>query len=242
MPEDRYKIDRNKSFERLEHAPIIEAVIEIRCPPEAPWAEDTIPDEVGKRLEGYRFFDSRSIYSQSVDFKDNVAISKSTEKMNWKGVRYRSNDESYVAAFNRDGFVFSRVGSYETWAQFRDEASKVWEVHKSLARPSDIHRIGLRFINRIPLPSGVVDLDEFIYPGPQPPKDLSFPIASFLHKDSFTVPGHPYMINIVRTTSSTPAAGGAVEYAIILDIDVCVQETLRRMTAKSRGILRTCGY
>jgi len=143
MPTDRYEIDRSKIFEHLEHALIIEAVVEIRCPSEVPWAEDTIPDEVGKRLQGYQLLDSMSEYIQNVNIKDSVPIAESMEKVGWKGVRYRSEDDSYVAAFNRDGFVFSRVGPYETWAKFSAEASRVWEVHKSLARPSDVHRIGL---------------------------------------------------------------------------------------------------
>lgn len=224
MPQDRYEIDRSKSFERLEHAPIIEAVIEIRCSAEEPWAEDIIKDTIGERLEGYEFWDSTSRFRQGVKIEDNVPITESMEKVGWRGVRYRSKDESYVAAFNRDGFVFSRVGSYETWEQFSAEASRVWEVHKALAQPSGVHRIGLRFINRISLPGGVVDLDDFIFSGPRPPKDLGFTVSSFLHKDSFSVPGQPYLINIVRTESSEPRAGGNVDYAIILDIDVYVQE------------------
>lgn len=224
MSTDRYEIDRNKGFEHLKHAPIIEAVIEIKCPPQVPWDEDTIPDEVGKLLQGYQFKDSMSEYIQSVNFEDNVAIPELVEKVGWKGVRYQSEDEKYVAAFNRDGFVFSRVGSYETWAKFSAEAMRIWKVHKSIASPSDVHRIGLRYINRIPLPRGEVELDDFISDGPKPPRDLDFPIRGFLHKDTFTVPGHPYLINIVRTTSPSPSAGGEVDYAIILDIDVYFQE------------------
>ena len=237
MSTDRYEIDRGKDFGHLEHAPIVEAVIEIKCPPQVPWNEDTIPDEVGKLLSGYQLLDSRSEYSQTVNFEDNVPIPESMEKVGWKGVRYRSEDESYIAAFNRDGFVFSRVGRYETWEKFSAEASRVWKVHRSLARPSDVHRIGLRFINRIRLPSSGIDLDDFIYPGPQPPKNLGFPIVSFLHKDTFAVPGNPYLINIIRTSSPSPSAGGDVDYAIILDIDVYLQETFEVDDIKIEGHL-----
>ncbi len=237
MPIDRYKIDRNKEFGHLEYAPIIEAVIEIKCPSQVPWDEDTIPDGVAKLLKGYQFKDSRSEYIQKVNFKDNEPIPETMEKVDWKGVRYQSKDEKYVAAFNRDGFVFSRVGSYESWAEFSAEATRGWEVHKGLARPTDIHRIGLRFINQIRLPGTPVDLDDFIYPGPQPPRDLGFTIASFLHKDTFTVPGHPYLINIVRTSSPSPSAGGKVDYAIILDIDVHLQEAFEVDDSKIQGHL-----
>lgn len=228
MPIDRYEIDRNKEFEHLEHAPIIEAVIEIKCPPQVPWDEDTIPEEVAKLLQGYQLLSSRSEYRQKVNIKDNVPIPDPMEKVGWKGVRYQSEDEKYVAAFNRDGFVFSRVGPYETWEQFRTEALRGWDVHKGLAKPSDVRRIGLRFINRIPLPRGEVDLDDFIFPGPQPPRDLPFPFISFLHRDTFKVPGHPYIINIV----SAPSVGSEVDSAIILDIDVYLQEAFKADDSK----------
>ena len=237
MPTDRYEIDRNKVFEHLAHAPIVEAVIEIKCPPQVSWDEDTIPDEVAKLLQGYQLLDSRSEYSQNVNIKDNVHVPEAMEKVGWKGVRYRSEDETYVAAFNRDGFVFSRVGNYETWAKFSAEAMRIWEVHRSIASPSDVHRIGLRFINRIPLPSGEVKLDDFMYDGPKPPKDLDFRISGFLHKNILSVPGHPYLINIVRTSSPSPSAGGDVDYAIILDIDVYLQETFEVDDSRIQGHL-----
>ena len=233
MPEGRYNIDRNKSFEHLEHAPIIEAVVEIRCPSAVPWAEETIPDMVAKRLQGYQFLDSRTEYSQTVNIKKKVPISELVATVGWKGVRYRSDDEKYICAVNRDGFVFSRVGGYETWARFSAEASRVWEVHKSVAKPSDVHRIGLRYINRIRLPGGEVELDNFIYPGPQPPRDLPFPVASFLHKVSFQVPGHAYVISIV----SAPSAGSEADYAIILDIDVYLQKIFEPDDRKIQGCL-----
>lgn len=219
------------------HAPIIEAVIEIKCPPQVPWNEDTIPDEVGERLHGYQLLDSRSEYSQTVNFEDNIPIPESMEKVGWKGVRYRSGDERYIAAFNRDGFVFSRVGPYETWEKFRIEAMSVWKTHKDLAMPSDVHRIGLRFINRIPLPRGEVELDEFLYDGPQPPRNLDFPIRGFLHKNIFSVPGHPYLINVVRTDTPSVSEGNDVEYAIILDIDVYLQEAFETDDTKIQGYL-----
>ena len=91
--------------------------------------------------------------------------------------------------------------------------------------PSDVHRIGLRFINRIPMPSGEVELDDFLYDGPQPPRNLDFLVRGFLDKITFSVPGHPYLITVVRTDSPSVSEGGAVDYAIILDIDVYLQET-----------------
>jgi len=74
------------------------------------------------------------------------------------------------------------------------------------------------------MPRGEVELDEFIYDGPQPPRNLDFLVRGFLHKVTFSVPGHPYLINVVRTDNPSVSEGGDIGYAIILDIDVYLQE------------------
>lgn len=223
-PESTYTIDLTKRYPRLNSVPIVEAAIEIRCAVEEPWTEDRIRPLIEDDLEGYRFKDSASEYKQIL-LEDGQPVSYPAEKVGFKGIRFCSDDEKYVWAFNRDALVVSRLEPYETWALFRDEALKVWELHSNLARPSEIERIGLRFINRIPLPEGKIDLDDFLEAGPRQPRDFDFPIADFLHRDSFRVPGYPYRVNIVRTLQR-PSDPEARDCAIIIDIDVYSQETI----------------
>ena len=102
---------------------------------------------------------------------------------------------------------------------------RLWELHKSLGEPLEIERIGLRFINRIPLPEGKIDLGDFLEIGPRSPRDFDFPIIEFLHRVSLRIPGYPYQVNIVSTLQQLTDPETPV-YAIILDIDVYSHETI----------------
>ena len=102
---------------------------------------------------------------------------------------------------------------------------RIWGLHASLGRPSEIERIGLRFINRIQLPGGKIDLGDFLETAPKPPRDVNLPIIEFLHKDSFVVPDTSFQINIVRTLQR-PSNPETRNYAIILDIDVYSHEAI----------------
>ena len=53
----------------------------------------------------------------------------------------------YVAQFTRNGFVFSRLKPYEGWETFEAEAKRLWCIYRELAEPSEVQRLGVRFIN-----------------------------------------------------------------------------------------------
>ena len=65
------------------------------------------------------------------------------------GLKCQSEDSFYVVQFNKDSFVFSRLKPYEDWEKFSQEALRLWEIYCELPEPTEIGRIGLRFINRL---------------------------------------------------------------------------------------------
>lgn len=224
-PENSYKIDLTKDFPRLKEAPIVEAAIEIRCAAEEPWTEDRIRPLIQDDLEGYHFKDSTSRFRTGIRMEDGQPVTSPAEHVGFRGVRFTSDDDKYVCAFNREGLVVSRLEPYETWELFRDEAMRLWDLHARLGQPSIIERIGLRFINRIPLPSGKIEFSDFLETAPKPPRNVNLPIIEFLHKDSFSVPETSFQVNIVRTLQR-PSTPETRNYALILDIDVYSHETI----------------
>ncbi len=85
-----------------------------------------------------------------------------------------------------------------------------------LAQPTEVQRLGLRFINSIAIP-GEGDLAEFLQAPPTPLLEMELTFTGFLHKDTLAVPGHPYVVNFIKTIQ--PAQGGEGA-GLILDIDV----------------------
>jgi len=209
------KIDIAERFQHLPHAPIVEAVIDVRARAEGSWEEEAVKSQVSAKLPNYSYLDSQRTYETEIK----LAPEKPEQvfrDLGCKGVRFRSKDERQICQFNRDGFVFSRLPPYEDWEKLYGEAMRLWQVYSDIARPTQLQRLGLRFINRIELPSGELRYEDYIQPAAEPPRLLQVPFHGFLHLDTLAVPGHPYVINVIRTIQPAPDQ----PLAVILDIDV----------------------
>lgn len=213
------KID--EAFEHFPKAPIVEAVIDIRARAAAAFEESSVRTYLEARLNGYSFLDSRREFRHELqlEVEDGKPPSQKLHDLGWKGLRFRSADEKHMAQFNRDGFVFSRLEPYTDWQQLSSEGLKLWKVFKELAQPAEIHRIGLRFINRVLLPQGEIRFEDYMQPAPVSPVGMDLPFQGFMHHDTLAVPGHPYAITVIRTIQLPPHSGG-LGVALILDIDV----------------------
>jgi uncharacterized protein (TIGR04255 family) len=84
--------------------------------------------------------------------------------------------------------------------------------------PASVQRLGVRYINRIPLRSGE-NPSTYLKTVPSSIPDLELSTESFFYQDMYQVPGYPYYINWVRTIQSQPT-NLADGQALIIDIDV----------------------
>jgi len=213
------EIKTGEAFEIFPRAPIVEAVIDIRARASKVLEEEILRSRLEKELQGYLFLDSQRMLRYQVKVEAGKPSGQAVEDLGWKGIRFRSLDEKHIVQFNRDGFVFSRMAPYIDWSQFTAEGMNLWNTFKGLSQPLDIHRIGLRFINRIVLPPREASFEDYIQPAPEPPKELDLPFMGYMHQDTLSVPGHPYAINIIRTVQ-LPQMIDVEGVALILDIDV----------------------
>ncbi len=218
-------INRKEQFQRLPHAPIVEAVIDIRTRPEAVFEEAMLKAQLEAKLSGYQFLDSMQHLQIQHTVKSQVGapVSQIIHEPGWQGLRFQSRDQKHIVQFNRDGFVFSRLEPYESWEQLYTEGMRLWAVYVELARPVGVHRIGLRYVNRIQLPPGDSHFEDYLAPAPAPPPGLEVPFYGFLHQDMLAVPGHPYAINVIRTIQP-PGTLGVQGFGLILDIDASTMQ------------------
>ena len=213
-------IDTSERFEHLPRAPIVEAVVDIRAQPVEALDEAVVKACFEGRLTGYEFLDSQRGIQIEQEFS--IAADKPSapilRDLGWKGLRFRSADKKYIAQFNRDGFVLSRLEPYQSWEIFFEETVRLWRVYVELARPVEIVRAGLRFINKIQLPLGELQFERYLHAPPISPKGFDLPFFGFMHRDVLAVPDHPYAINIIRTIQPT-TTGSATRLSLIIDID-----------------------
>lgn len=214
----KIRIDTTETFPRLSKAPIVEAVIEVRAQAEAVWDEPLITEHLKAKLPDYPNVQSQREFRHEVKIEPGQKAEGEIQDMGWKGLRLESADKIQIAQFNRDGFSFSRVQPYDSWEQFCSEGLRLWQLHMDLAKPAEIQRVGLRFINRMVL-SLDEQIEDYLLISPQKPQGLDLPVAGFFYHEAFGVPEYPYAINIRRTVQPIDKPI-AKEIGLVLDIDV----------------------
>jgi uncharacterized protein (TIGR04255 family) len=211
-------IDGAKQFPHLSAAPIVEAVIHWQARAERRWGLEELRAELTKRLPEYSKLEPQHeiLLTLEASMEGPASSSKASQKVGWTGFRISSADGLHIAQFTREGLVFSRLRPYPKWAAFEAEGRRLWRVFTDLAAPSQIQRLGVRFINRIPV-RAIDSLGEYLREPPTRP--LSLPLKNFLYQSMFEVPTTDFGVNVVKTLQ-TSESGGNVSHALIVDTDV----------------------
>ncbi len=168
-PTTSLTIDLTESFPLLARAPIVEAVVELRARAQAEWKESILREQLAARLPEYPELAAQ----REMHFEATISSEGSYEQPRrdaWRGVRATSADKLHIAQFNRDGFALSRLEPYQDWDQFQGEALRLWQIHADLAKPTEVQRLGVRFINRIAMPVEGKKLREVLTGPPQCPQ------------------------------------------------------------------------
>lgn len=76
------------------------------------------------------------------------------EDQGLQGIFFKSEDDKDIAQFRIDGFTINRLAPYTRWEDILSRAQHLWPLYVRVARPLEITRLALRYINRIPLPGG----------------------------------------------------------------------------------------
>src|SRR5579859_667624 len=74
-----------------------------------------------------------------------------TAKQDQIGHVFVGGEEKYVVQFRVNGFTFSRLAPYQTWAQLRNEAKTLWESYRQIVGMLPVVRVGLRYVNQLDL-------------------------------------------------------------------------------------------
>lgn len=213
-----FKIDLAEEFPTLARAPIVEAVIHWRARAETWPSREELLERLKERLPDY----PKVGLQHELQIEAQVAGEESSAKQSskWLGFRCRSEDERYIAQFNHNGLVFSRLAPYENWNSFATEAQRLWGIYVAVAGPTEVQRLGVRFINLV-APVEVENLGHFLRNPPRGAPRLKLPIHGFLHQSTFDVPGYPYRLKVIQTIQpqTFPESLG-----LILDIDAYVTQ------------------
>lgn len=215
--------DGTDDFPHLPSAPIVEAVIHWQARATRVWKPEDLQKELSKRLPTYpECRPQRAIQLEAQVESDGSATQIRRES--WHGFRLASADKLHIAQFNRDGLVFSRLPPYEDWQRFAAEGQRLWNIYVEVMAPSEVQRLGVRFINRILLPK-IGDVSKFLVQPPRGQKSLQYPTNGFLYQSTHEVPDQPFQINIIEAIQPDVSGHGG-GCGLIIDIDVFTTEPI----------------
>jgi uncharacterized protein (TIGR04255 family) len=97
-------------------------------------------------------------------------------KQPWGGC---SKAEGAIVQFKVDGFTFNKLEPYTTWEEVFGEADRLWRIYVQIARPLEISRVAVRYINRLRLP-GPAELSQYLEAPPVLPPPIPQAVREFL--------------------------------------------------------------
>jgi uncharacterized protein (TIGR04255 family) len=204
----------------LANAPIVEAVIDFRVLGRDQVLAEAFAD-LGSSI-GEQYKKTGSIKSLQTRFGlfQGKPIDPSQMEIDL-GWRYQTTSE--VAQFRVDGFTFSKITLYPTWEEIFAEAFRLWKVYIDAAKPRQVYRIAVRYINRMQLPA-VKDLGEYLEAPPRLPKPIPQLIRDFLTRVNVRDDKRDASAVIVQAVEPQMDPG---TISLLLDIDAFREVSLK---------------
>ncbi len=197
-------------------APITEALIDLRVD-----APDLTFEKLAKVHEGLEsaYPTQKTITNtrtrvQGLVGKPEIAASAVSEQA---GHLFVSGNGKYVFQARLNGFTLSRLAPYENWETFRDEARRLWDVYRTVAKPTKVSRMAVRYINRLDLPLPNVDLKDYLRTVPEISPELPQNLVGYFMQLRIPQADIKSML-IVNQTIIDPARPGVASVALDNDI------------------------
>jgi uncharacterized protein (TIGR04255 family) len=135
------------------------------------------------------------------------------------GWRLSSPDNDRILQIQERGFTYSHLPPYTRWEVFENEARPLWKKYVRVCRPQRLTRVAVRYINKLRLPSGAINLPDFLTVYPQLPAVVSL-VQGLLMQVNMeeTFQGQPGQ-SVLRVASE-PQTTQSDFQSMVLDIDV----------------------
>ena len=206
-------------FPYLKNAPIVEAVVDFRAAATTPWDADGLAKALKGRLPDFPSIKPQRRQLQEFRAEVGQPPKAFVKDLGVLGFVLTSKDQRRIAQFDSQGASYSRLKPYPKWTVFAKEAVDIWRLYRDLRKPTEVARIGVRYINRIDLPSDDCNLGAYFRDPPMSPVGFPIPFANFMYQALFAVPDTPYSIRLIRTIQ--PSAPPSIRRpGLIIDLDV----------------------
>ncbi len=206
------------------NAPIVEAILDIRTnlPEDIDLAalakfQESVRERYPKRAD-------RVVWQSGFQVGQAGAVATHASQ-NTHGYQFTSEDGKKVAQARLDGFTHNKLKPYDRWGRFVEEAKELWGIYREVARPINITRIAIRYINRIEVPIPIEDIKEFLLTGPEIAQGAPRAMASYFMR---LVLVKQHVDHVAIVTEATDQAPDDLRFMpIIFDIDVYLERVFQ---------------
>lgn len=134
------------------------------------------------------------------------------------GYMFFAPDNQKIVQTRLDGFTFNKLKPYSKWETFSQEAKYLWDHYVKIAKPINIVRLALRYINRIEIPLPFGDFKEYILTNPEIAPGISQGLAEFFMQ--LVIPNADIQATAIVTETIEKINDKSKVLPLIFDIDV----------------------
>jgi uncharacterized protein (TIGR04255 family) len=203
----------------LKNAPITEALIDIRVKLEKSFKVEKFETLKQELSDSYPITERQELLRQHNIFIKGMPLSSPLEG-GINGYFYKTNDNTEIAQFRRDGFTFNRLNPYTKWDDLIEKARNLWQLYTKIANPEAVTRLAVRYINNLKLPLPFGDFSEYLCMPPNIPEGLPQGVNNFLNRITIYDSTQDIAANITQSLESGSQSSKNNYIIIILDIDV----------------------
>ena len=207
----------NQEYDR---PPITEAIIDFRVAPCPNLSLETLKQLCDEQIESFPDIKPMIEATGTMHVGPEIGATASAQQ---KQIGYRaiSSDGKYVCQRQLGGFTFSRLAPYEGWVPFRKRAMEFWCTYQAAAKPQEVTRVAVRYINRIDIPitasHPTVELKDYFRTGPEVSSDLPQTLAGFFMQ--LQLPQDDISAQVIINQAIVPPSSPGV-ISVILDLDL----------------------
>lgn len=198
------------------NAPIKEALLDIRATLPSNISLDILAKFYDRVKDKFPDKEQRFSFTGGVQIKPGNAPEVLRPSGGPDGYLFRSNDGKKIVQAKLDGFTFNQLKPYDRWETFHAEAKALWEIYCEIAKPQNVTRLALRYINRIEIPLPIKEFKEYILTVPDVADGLPHGLANFFMQ--LVVPDQESKNIAIITETMEPIENGILP--LIFDIDV----------------------
>lgn len=158
------------SSRHYDKAPITEAIIDFRVTLPEETSVDSLKEINKEHEKAYPTTRKIKLAHTQMQFGEDLSTATASHHI---GFKFVDDDEKQIYQARLDGFTMSRLAPYESWAPFRDEARRLWNIYKAAAKPRKLVRVAIRYINRIDIPLPLRDFKDYLRTVPEVSPELS---------------------------------------------------------------------